>query len=527
MEKVAESISSTAKELGERYGNVVVRERSGHTLFTENLVTDSPRKAEPEYELFLSNGCTEFMYTSSSAIELIQPGPANGHQRSQAALQKLKNLELYDRPDTRERLSQLGAPVLSFAGVEYVTTSLWQSAIGSLAGYGLHKLHARAEKRARHREYVHDIHQGLKSIAQELKTPEAVVRLSNDAEPVYLSSENLELLSGQDISVAGSPSLTLKTTDILDWLEANIPQERVDVSLNRGDWLGQTSLTVPELTVRLGTSLWSLVKENVKAKNTLSTSENDVEQAILEFKSSRDELAMSLGLPLQPAALDADNVGLHWKRESRVGFDAKYQQDWLDIPLSIISLAPGVIVHKLLKHDPIPNELWQIIAPDAAQLQQNHAQQQTLETDIRYTRSRAQLAGVDTPESVHQVAELEKEAQALEQENFVLILGMVGAAVIRDRRRRYDAMRDELITSFGETIKAEDQFGAIRLFDEAINALVQNVKPDSELAIQISQDLRGYLKSAAPFIDGSLLAYAQLYEGMRLKFPALKLKVLE
>jgi hypothetical protein len=97
----------------------------------------------------------------------------------------------------------------------------------------------------------------------------------------------------------------------------------------------------------------------------------------------------------------------------------------------------------------------------------------------------------------------------------------MGVAMLRDRRARYEASYEELVNSISITDRAEDQFGALALVGEAIDAIAQNVDPDSEEGIALSQNLRAYLQGSLRFIDGTASAYNEVYEGMKLRFPEL------
>lgn len=191
--------------------------------------------------------------------------------------------------------------------------------------------------------------------------------------------------------------------------------------------------------------------------------------------------------------------------------------------VNIIQLPAAAIVEKLLKQDPSPTTLWRQIAPDAVVLRDNFIERAQLLERTAYINRRTQFAGVDNEEDAEERKVIDARLDELLGQYDAVLLGIIGAAVLRSRTHRYEAMRKSLFASMSETSKAEDQFGAIQLFDVAINSLVQNVAPDSEEAIRISDELQKYLSSAMPYIDGTESVYRQFYTGLQTKFPELQL----
>lgn len=526
-----EAIINQADQLGQRCGNVVMKEHAGNHDREPARASDDRLDGLVEQADRLLSELTEsyttFTYSDSEAVRLVprmvsesevvwrQYGVKRDVDSDTLATRAASAANT--RPLAEKALTAAG-PVLGFAGVELATSSLVEGGVGAIAGLGLAKAVTGLRGRRRRNHYLNAVNERVLELSQAAKAPETIY-LPNTYEKEYLAPAELEELKNQKIQVVSAQGMEVPIYDILQWIgDKSFGSMGTEMRFHFSGY--KYRLKTEGVVVELNTSLWRLFRQGAN-KDHIFAFEDEHNRNVKDFIKSREGIARRAGLTLVPTK-PPKYKGL-FMDDSEESEQPEAATEWLDAQCSLICLPPGRLVRDLLVNSKDPNKLWQQIVPELAALQEQFTQLYTVKKDLKIVHDRASAAGVAAEGDAERIADLRQREDGIRQHILDATLSVAGAAMLQDRQRRYNESRETLLKSIGHTSQAEDQWGAIALFDKGINAVIMQLDPDSEEAIQTSKELVSYLSSTAKYIDGTEEVHNQVYAGMQKRFPQLQL----
>jgi hypothetical protein len=527
METSPHELEKVSRELGYAYGTVLIKTESvaqpkdflyGHRdLADAYLGTDKP---------YHETKTTFYQEDELNTAIIPQYSPSRNEIVQKSFTYK------YERSGIAQKVAWLGTAALAFVGVEVATTSTPVAAVGAALGFSaVSALNPLRNKRNRHKFYVRKEHE-LQAIKSNVQNPEKTITLFNRAETLLLADIQSDAFLALEIPISGHNDNLLPAKDILDWLIRQ-PATRYSVSeyeleappaFNNAQ--PATKLRAHGIIAAFDRSFWGMYLQFKNPYNPYRTRIIDgpaIEAAADSFKANRKVMATTFGITFDHTDMPIDGYAFVSDKDKQA-LRRRYGKDWQDARVSVVHLPAGKIVTDLLTNDRNPTSFWHQIEPDVLSLSKNYEERETLLRNTMHIYNRQERAGVPSQTDKTDISKIETQVQALNAAYTTTLLGIIGAALLRNRTTRYESMRSELLSSMQSIAGAEDQYGAMQLFDVGIDGLTKHLDPDSEAAIRVSSELREFLTKAMPYINGSETVFNQFYNGMALKFPELKLE---
>lgn len=529
IESYAHNIADDASKTAWRAGDVLFREGDGNIPTGEDVrshaqATDLLDEIyELTYSLVAKPSYTEFLYDPDANAQLIPSAKkydVYSHLYDYDRTTYIDKKSLWSELQARriglrhKAAVTLGGMATAAGGMELATHNTVFDIVGLAAGGVMGWIYNGAQDF----RTIRQLRGELKDIQSKLELPEHLIRLPNVSTAHYISAQEMATFGHTEIPVAGTQAATLSAEDILTWLERKIATDKIvyqhDYSRHQ-----LTPLRSKGASVKLDTPLWELFY-NSHTRSGIDYGD-DVSRIAKQFVEVREKIAHKLKLQLIDTKPKLDQmVFLGMDQEN---LNKKFRHNWKDVKLNFVQIPAGLVVSRLLRLDNDPTGLWQQIAPDLLTIQDNAIEQASISKELKAIDRRAQHAGVTNQEDEIMKHGWQQRLNEVEGNILMTTLSVAGAAVLRDRARRYDTVREELLQTIGQTAHAEDQFGAMQLFDAGITALAQRLNPDSEEAISTARSLKQYLIDSVRHINGTESAYRQLYQGMQKRFPQLQL----
>ncbi len=496
-----QSMYSRSKEIGIRLDDVILQpaERYGDTE-TRILQLD-------EQSLYLVPEHVELVHSRHEGKKSIY---------SDLDLEMNKGLKF--RVKLRDKLGATAVPA-TYAAMEALTNSVTIGSASAGIGFGGYLLYLAKQGHNNRREYLHQLGADLKQLREKVMSDRETVRIRNQAEVMYfLNSQSNELLDSI-VTPSGINDHELPARDILSWYEQKMSHVKLRIlCFQHGeDTTIDSEYSERQPFLRVEKLLSSVFEEGDLDGGIELHKIRTPKERKKFFRENTEQIVTTLTAKNNASPSEA----IEQEQVALVECDTCDEE--LDPTLTLIYLPPGKVIESLLTTDQNPGEFWKLILEEAVKLHGLTNSIYEAKEKIAFIDRRAKHAGIENPEDKQELDNLRKIISESEQACIKSTLSILATAAIRDRTLRYNAVREELIASLGDTAKAGDQYSAIQLFGAGIDALAMSIDPDSEEAIETSKELKEYLLGAVPYIDGTKNAYDQLFEGMALSFPQLKL----
>lgn len=434
--------------------------------------------------------------------------------------------------DPRKIIAPLGSAVAGFSVTEVVTHSELLGAGSALLSAGLIGGFRQA-KRLRTR---HEAQDKLESIQSSLDNPEKRIRLPHKAQPQVLSAESYLELRNQSVQIGDIYGTTVSAGSVLDWVSRKLETGTVRITSKKDalfkSLLEQSNLSYPTPTPGLEiegivvlpeTTIWQCFETGSdRYRSSLFSSSSEIVDRIASYKESAPMFAAQFDLEMTHQPFTISRLGLRGDGEEHELLMKEYGPAWEDSKFAVLHLPAGLILPQLLEIDKDPSELFSKVIYQINDLAGNDAQIKSIQESISDIIAAEKLSGESTPQQTAQLHELQSSIEKLQKDSLVKTMSILAVAMTRNKAHQYDAIREELLGSISATADSDLQRQAINLFDTAIMALIINLQPDSDQAVDTGVRLKDYLTRASELLD-SADRYNQLYNGMRNKFPELQL----
>lgn len=482
------------------------------TLVGEVLIAEYPGAPDDSLAYFMQIDSDE-----AARLRHLRSHPVEASQK-----QSLKEVLATRRP----YIAGVGALATSGATESVTGSSFIDGAVFGLTFLGGMKL----QKSARNRKTKQTI---AEHVTNHHVTGEGIA-LPNTPVSFFLHSEAAQSVLTRQFTF-GYEDMRVTGSEVLAWLQkrsyAGLP-----LSFNNE---GVTATGSVLTTVRLNSSLYELYREaffgrSIKTGSLVRDKEYD---CINTFDSQREKFADQLGLKtertplvLGPADMSIDQSrNALFKATARVSLkaiskleDVAVHFTWKDAACTFVRLAPSEFIRDMLASDPNPTELWESITEELEKITTIHASRQSLRARAAQLKNIDALTNTVSPthskESQIITAQLQQTANDLLQP----FLAVAATVMVRQRKQKIMEKHETLLADMAESYDKPDLESALKLYDLAITAIAVSKVPADELD-KPEDHLKQYLQEAVKLADGSSETFRRLLEGMRTKFPYLRL----